>query len=428
MSDQVEGLKTPANAGSPPIVIVPARKSLLRRRPNTGKMFEGTDSICVLVATLGLLCLAMSPFLRWVNLGAGGIVGIAGDGKLLLGAAALSAILFIAAVRSRPVLATPLIIVQGVGTVTVFWMGTLIWRLSSLLEPANAKANPFAAMLTAVMVSPGAGLYCALVGGFAVAASVAWLLLRQPRYGPALYAINQTIFVALGILLAIWIGAGHSLIADTSANSPQANSPDNGPLSTDNLFGTRRQDVRGAWKKKHGVTDKQCDEMIATYKARKRPVQISDSDWWEEAQSRTPAQMNDLYPPLEPHEWYFVKWSGGFSGSRKLDRDINFSNKPSTYSLKLSVRLDTEPGIPIKEVHGVLFFTKGRAVVYQTEISYLPDVSFSDSCFIWHEIDPYDDDNPTHRELRYATDEGLSPHFKVKRIVLADGQEKTFDR
>lgn len=389
---------------------------------------EKNDSICVLGAIFGLLCLALSPFLRWVNFGAGGFVGIAGDGKLLLGAAVLSAILFIAAVSSRPLLAIPLIIVQGVGTLTVFWMGALIWRLSSFFEQAQANDNPFAAMLTAVMVSPGAGLYCGLVGGVVLAGSIAWLLLRQPGYGPALYAINQTIFAAFGILLAVWMGQGHSLIGDDPADFQKANNADKEPLLANPFLGAQRQNIREDWKKKYAVTDEQCDEMIATYKARKRPAEISDSDWWEEAQSRTSAQMNVLYPPLKPHEWYFVEWSGGFSGSRKLDRDIDFSNGSSTYHLRLSVRLDTEPDIPIKEVHGVLFFTKGKTVVYQTEVSYQPDVSFTDACLISHKIDPYDDDNPTHRELRYAKDEELIPHFKVNRVVLADGEEKTFGK
>ncbi|MEZ6043759.1 MAG: hypothetical protein R3C20_24955 [Planctomycetaceae bacterium] len=42
-------------------------------------------------------------------------------------------------------------------------------------------------------------------------------------------------------------------------------------------------------------------------------------------------------------------------------------------------------------------------------------------------IDPYDDNNPAHRELRYAKDEEIMPIFKVRRVVLADGIEKRFD-
>ena len=39
---------------------------------------------------------------------------------------------------------------------------------------------------------------------------------------------------------------------------------------------------------------------------------------------------------------------------------------------------------------------------------------------------PYDDSNETHRTLRFAKDNELTPIFTVSKVVLADGIEKTF--
>ena len=87
----------------------------------------------------------------------------------------------------------------------------------------------------------------------------------------------------------------------------------------------------------------------------------------------------------------------------------------------------TEPEVPIKELHGNIVFIKDKKIIYTAKIAEKPDVSFTDHCFVWLKIAPYDDDNQTHRTLRFAKDNELTPVFTVSRVVLADGTEKTFD-
>ena len=86
----------------------------------------------------------------------------------------------------------------------------------------------------------------------------------------------------------------------------------------------------------------------------------------------------------------------------------------------------TEPDVPIKELYGHLAFIKDNQIVYETQLAEKPDVSFTDSHFVSLSI-PYDDNNPKHRTLRFAKDNELTPVFTVRKIVLADGTEKTFD-
>jgi hypothetical protein len=101
--------------------------------------------------------------------------------------------------------------------------------------------------------------------------------------------------------------------------------------------GAKKAADRAKWKETHNVSDTQWDEMVANFEARKHPESVSTTDWWEEAKDKTPTQLNKLYPPLQPHEWYRAEWAGGYSGSRELDRDINFGNKPDTYQLSSDV-------------------------------------------------------------------------------------------
>ena len=167
--------------------------------------------------------------------------------------------------------------------------------------------------------------------------------------------------------------------------------------------------------------------MIDNYKARKFPQTVSTADWWKEAKSKTPTQLNKLYPPLKPQEWYAAKWVEGYVGSRDLKRDLNFGDKPDNYSLTLKMQIRTEPDLPIRELHGHVEFVKGNEIIYDEQIAETPDVSFTNYCLLWVKIDPYDDKFPAHRTLRYAKDSELTPKFKVTKVVLADGTEKTFD-
>ena len=50
-------------------------------------------------AGIGLFLLAVSPFFKWINFGAGGVIGLAGDGKVVLGVTLLAAVALVAALK-----------------------------------------------------------------------------------------------------------------------------------------------------------------------------------------------------------------------------------------------------------------------------------------------------------------------------------------
>jgi hypothetical protein len=110
--------------------------------------------------------------------------------------------------------------------------------------------------------------------------------------------------------------------------------------------------------------------------------------------------------------------------SRSRELDFNLTDR--SQELKVTVLIRTEPDVPIKEVYGHLAFIKDDQIVYETQLAEKPDVSFTDSCCVILRI-PYDDNNPKHRTLRFAKDGELTPVFTVRKVVLADGTEKTFE-
>lgn len=188
-------------------------------------------------------------------------------------------------------------------------------------------------------------------------------------------------------------------------------------------IGGDRASAQAKWKQTHNVSDTQWETMIATYTMRKRPQSVTQTDWWEEAKDKTPAELNKLYPPLQPREWYRAEWTGGLSGA---SRDLDYLFIDRRQNLKVNLMIRTEPDLPIKELHGHLAFIKDGEVVYETELAEKPDVSFTNSHFVILRVQ-YDDSNAKHRMLRFAKDSELTPVFTVRRVVLADGKEKTFD-
>jgi hypothetical protein len=383
--------------------------------------FDTHHKISAWIAGGGLLILGLSAFFKWIKIGAGGVTGLAGDGKILLAVTVLAAAAYSAAIVKRKWLTPVILSVQAWGTIAMFWMGALIWKVGSILDSPDVKDNPFAAMFSTMLVSPGAGLYLGLIGGITVAGALGFLavrLLLPVRNLKPFYA-SQGISCVLGILLAFFVGPDHTSTDDNSAQKDAGASW---------VFpGAKEAADREKWKETHNVSDTKWDELVANFEARKHPESVSTTDWWEEAKDKTPTQLNKLYPPLQPHEWYRAEWVGGYSGSRELDRNINFGNKPDTYQLTLKVRVRTEPEMPIKELHGKMVFIKDKEIIYEAEVAEKPDVSFTDSCLVWLTIDPYDDNNEKQRTLRYAKDNELTPVFTVSKVVLADGTQKTFD-
>ena len=351
--------------------------------------------VAALAAVVGLAVLAVSPLFKWMNFASGGVIGLKGDGQIVLGIT-LVAIGICTAVLIKPKwLKAGVLAVQAWGTVAVFWMTALIWKVGSVFDSSDIKDNPFAGLL-ASQISPGAGLYLGLIGALVVAAALGFVAVRRLLASGSIkaYFATQGLSVALGILLAFIVGfSGPSKHDTAEPKAPDLSQPFP-PGDTDEVEhgraepkapdlsqpfpGARKAADRAAaqaeWKKSHNVSDRQWDEMIANYKARKDPKSVNETDWWEEAKDKTPAELNKLYPPLQPRERYRAEWPGGFSRSRELDFD--FTDRSQT--LKVEVMIRTEPDVPIKEIHGHLAFIKDDQIVYETQLAEKPDVSFTD--------------------------------------------------
>jgi phage FluMu protein Com len=102
--------------------------------------------IAMAAGGLGLLLLALSPLFKWINFGAGGVTGISGDGRIVLGVTVACAILFALAAFTHKRLVPMSLGVGAWGIVTLFWMGSLIWKVSSITGSPEIKNNPFAAI------------------------------------------------------------------------------------------------------------------------------------------------------------------------------------------------------------------------------------------------------------------------------------------
>jgi hypothetical protein len=377
--------------------------------------------IAASAAAIGLLILAVSPLFHWVKFANGGVIGLKGDGKFVLGINFVAIAIYIAFLINPKWLKSDVLAIQAWDTVAVFWIAALIWNVSSIFDLPGLKDNPFAGLLAA-QINPGAGLYLALLGALVVAAGFGFVAVRRLlAYGGInAYLATQGLSVALGVLLAFFVGPS----SPTRHNTAEVKDPDLSWAFPGVRKAADRADAQTKWKKTHNVSDEQWDELIANYKGRKRPTSVSEMDWWEEAKDKTPVELNKLYPPLQPKEWYRAEWPGQFSFSRSRELDFNFSDR--TQKLKVTVMITTESDVPIKELHGHLAFVKDNEIIYETQLAEKPDVSFTDTHFVLLRID-YDDNNSKHRTLRFAKDDELTPVFTVRKVVLANGVEKTFE-
>jgi len=181
----------------------------VRPSENIGaKAFDKYLKISAWVAGSGLLLLALSPFFKWVNFGSGGVTGISGDGKIVLGVTVLAIAAYVVAmVKGKWV--TPIFLgIQTWGTLAVFWMGSLIWQFGSLFDSSDMSNNPFTALF-ATQISPGAGLYFGLIGGIAIAGALGFIVVQRLLAAGNLrhYYVTQGLSCILGVLLAFFVGS-----------------------------------------------------------------------------------------------------------------------------------------------------------------------------------------------------------------------------
>lgn len=160
-------------------------------------------TIALWIGAVGLLLVCLAPFFKWISIGAGGMIGLAGDGKFLLVVTTFAVAAFVVSIARKNLMIQMILPVQLWGIVVAFWMGGLLWKLSSLSAEDNVKDNLFAAMLSTMLVSPGIGLYIGLVGGLSIAGALGYVTAIK------CYQKNRmAIFVALeAVALCVGIGA-----------------------------------------------------------------------------------------------------------------------------------------------------------------------------------------------------------------------------
>lgn len=151
---------------------------------------------------LGLCLLLLAPFFVWIRFGAGGVTGLAGDGKILLVVTLLTGSGYVAAILMGRWLVPSLLVLQAWGTLATIWMAALIWRCSAIANQASETGNAFAALF-ASQITPGAGLYLGLIGGATVAGALGYFVaekLRETRSTHIFFA-SQAGSIILGFVL-----------------------------------------------------------------------------------------------------------------------------------------------------------------------------------------------------------------------------------
>jgi hypothetical protein len=78
--------------------------------------------------------LGISPFFNWVTFGFGGVSGLQGDGKFVLGLTAVALAIYITSMMKKRWLTPVILGVQAWAILAVFWMGSLIWKVSSIAD------------------------------------------------------------------------------------------------------------------------------------------------------------------------------------------------------------------------------------------------------------------------------------------------------
>lgn len=221
----------PAVATEPPVVsgrsldrqtpAEPAAEDVGREAGSPGSDLDLSIKIAMAAGGLGLLVLALSPLFKWINFGAGGVTGISGDGKIVLGGTVVCAILFALVAFARKRLVPVSLGVGAWGIVALFWMGALIWKVGSITDSPEIKDNPFAAIF-ASQVSPGAGLYLGLIGGLIVAGALGFLAFRRLQQANRLklFYIVEPCALVLGLLVAIAVGPERTAEAERGNASP----------------------------------------------------------------------------------------------------------------------------------------------------------------------------------------------------------------
>ena len=191
------------------------------------KVLLGVGAACLAV-------LAVSPFLTWVNILGGGMLGIEGDGKIILVLCLCVGGGLVAELGINKRSVASVFLAQALGTVACLWMVGEVWRVRAIRESPEIRNNMFGQML-AIQVSPGAGLILGMLGGLGMAVVFA-LVAIQCLKKTYIYAFTQALSLLLGFGVAMMLAGQTSLPGqqkrDGSASSDVASRTGFPPIST----------------------------------------------------------------------------------------------------------------------------------------------------------------------------------------------------
>jgi len=195
----------------PPLMSPPVSNAQQAARVPLRPTIRNEERLPVAIGAVCLVLLALSPLFRWMNAFGGGVLGIAGDGKIVLGASVtVGLVLGLTFVLNRGQKGA-MLFAAAWGTVAVFWMGSLIFQVAGIPSSPALAENPFAGVL-ALSISPGAGLYIGLIAGLGTAIALCCGACRQTghetfrkKYGPVI--ASQVVAIAVGVGLALLLGA-----------------------------------------------------------------------------------------------------------------------------------------------------------------------------------------------------------------------------
>ena len=196
------------------------------------KVLLGVGAACLAV-------LAVSPFLNWVNILGGGMMGIEGDGKIVLilclcvGGGLVAEL----AIKKRSV--ASVIVAQAWGTIACLWMLGEVWRVQAIRASPDIRDNIFGEML-ATQVSPGAGLILGMLGGLGLAIAFALLSIQRLKK-TRLYVFTQAGSLLLGIGI-VALAASHA----SSPGSPEQDAPSASDYATIPAVQAAREAARRA--------------------------------------------------------------------------------------------------------------------------------------------------------------------------------------
>lgn len=173
-------------------------------------------------ALVGLLVLGVSPLFRWINIANGGVIGLKvnQEGKIVFSITLVVVAVWIAVLIKPKWFKAGAVAVQAWGTIAVFWMAALIWKVGAIFESPD---NPFAGLL-ATLISPGVGLYIGLIGSLLVTVALGFITAHRSGEfvgGFRPFFTIQGISIAIGILLTFFVGPSGSVNReDDQAKAP----------------------------------------------------------------------------------------------------------------------------------------------------------------------------------------------------------------